>query len=449
VEHNQRPGRARIFVDGKSAGVLEFHGDRWSFTYFDNYQENDRPVSLRMPVQQKTFSEPKLFSYFEGLFVEGWQKDLARREFGETAILETLINRCSHSVGDVQIGPWENEFPPAENFEKLTPAKRVTASPPTTCLLCLHPISPVTGYDCHPACSDNFYGQEIPPAFPFTRETLPEISLKSLSSGISLPGVQQKVSMAYGFQGAHFIIKPQVPQVNDVPELENLWMSVAKTLGLIVAEHGLCRLGDGSLAYITKRFDRQRHTRIHVEDFSQILNQTTYENSKFEGTYDQIARAIDEYMTFRTMEQRERLFQWILFNFIFGNNDAHLKNIALIRLNPKGQTRFYNVLAPFYDLVPTAFLDNHPKQSEMALPLLEGGQTRNLHQGDFEQFAAAIRVESSRIAAFLDRLFSSQRSIAALTAASFVRPGVLTELSHKINKRLRALGEKRKFSLID
>lgn len=85
----------------------------------------------------------------------------------------------------------------------------------------------------------------------------------------------------------------------------------------------------------------------------------------------------------------------------------------------------------------------------MALPLLGGGQARNLHLGDFEKFAATIRVETSRIAAFLDRLFSSQRPIAALAAVSFVRPGVLTELSHKINKRLRALGEKRKFSLSD
>ena len=115
--------RARIFVDGEPAGELSLVENQWTFRYWDDYKDDLRPISLLMPVKKREFTSFKLFSYFEGLFVEGYQKALMDRELGEQTILNTLVHRCSHGIGYVQIGPWDKIEAPTENFQQLSPGK--------------------------------------------------------------------------------------------------------------------------------------------------------------------------------------------------------------------------------------------------------------------------------------------------------------------------------------
>lgn len=197
---------------------------------------------------------------------------------------------------------------------------------------------------------------------------------------MSIQGVQPKVSARLDIkkgrfqlvdQGGTYILKPQTLDYAHLPENEDLSMKLADALGIETPLHGLLLSVDGSYTYFIKRMDRiGRKTKIPMEDFAQLSGKSR--ETKYNSSMEQAALVVEKYCSVPAVE-KHKLFVLTLFNYLIGNEDAHLKNFSLLTQN--GIT----VLAPAYDLVNTTLALKNAKE-EIALPLR--GKKSNLDAKD-------------------------------------------------------------------
>ena len=213
------------------------------------------------------------------------------------------------------------------------------------------------------------------------------------ASKMSVQGVQLKLSARLDVgagrflvvdRDGHYILKPPHLDYPEVPANEDLTMRLAAACGIEAGLHGLLWGEDGDLTYMIRRFDRVgRAGRLLVEDFAQLAGASR--EAKYRSTVERVVALADAHCTFPRIE-RHRLFTRLLFCFLVGNEDMHLKNFSLItRAGVTG-------LAPAYDLLNTTVLLAHPAE-EMALPL--GGKKSRLGRRDFLDYFARDRLALS------------------------------------------------------
>ncbi|MFV0291118.1 MAG: type II toxin-antitoxin system HipA family toxin [Mangrovibacterium sp.] len=192
---------------------------------------------------------------------------------------------------------------------------------------------------------------------------------------ISISGVQSKYSMIIkgeelnltpeGEQG-HYILKPRPAEIRNPQECaanENLTMQIAEQVfKLETAANGLCFFQGGEIAYITKRFDISPDgSKYKVEDFASLARVTSENagvNYKYDYSYEEVATLIKTYLPAWPVELL-KFYRLILFNFLFSNGDAHLKNFSVIDM---GENDFR--LTPAYDLLNTKI---HVDDADFAL----------------------------------------------------------------------------------
>jgi serine/threonine-protein kinase HipA len=222
---------------------------------------------------------------------------------------------------------------------------------------------------------------------------LGQVATEVLIKG-GMSGVQTKMSLnekkmpdgrgrltVVGLWG-YYILKPPSERFDALPENEHLTMRLASLVGITTAEHAMLRLRSGELAYITKRFDRlQKGTKkkLHVEDMCQLTERLT--RDKYNGSYEQIGKAIKQFTTYPVLELT-RFYQLLVFCYLTGNSDMHLKNFSLMT-NENGVV----TLTPAYDLLSvTLVLPSDLDETALTL----NGKKRNLRKSDFNQFAKTI-----------------------------------------------------------
>jgi serine/threonine-protein kinase HipA len=237
---------------------------------------------------------------------------------------------------------------------------------------------------------------------------------------MSIQGVQPKLSAVLDVannafklvdNGGLFILKPQSALYEQAPENEDLSMRMAKVLGIEVPLHGLVYSKDQSLTYFIKRFDRgPRKQKIAMEDFAQLAGLDR--ETKYRYSMEKLAQVIEEYTTFPMIEKAELLLR-LLFNFLIGNEDMHLKNYALITRGDK------TTLAPAYDFINSTIAIKNPKE-EIALTL--NGRKRNLRRKDFIEYYAydILKLNKSIIEQQLERIDQAKDLWLALLNRSFL-----------------------------
>lgn len=239
--------------------------------------------------------------------------------------------------------------------------------------------------DFHQNCSKKIFGESTPPLINYSLKDIDSLALEVINSKITLTGVQPKISLQIksekgepnrftiiGVLG-NYILKPQSSKYESLPENEDLSMHLAEIAKIKTVPHTLIRLSDNSLAYITKRIDRDKKgNKIAMEDMCQLTNRLT--EYKYKGSYEQIAKIILKYSANPILDIIS-FFEIILFSYLIGNSDMHLKNFSLC--NKKGK----HELSPAYDLLSTKMVI--PKDLEnLALNL--NGKKNNLKRQDFE-----------------------------------------------------------------
>ncbi|HEY3371320.1 MAG TPA: HipA domain-containing protein [Prolixibacteraceae bacterium] len=195
---------------------------------------------------------------------------------------------------------------------------------------------------------------------------------------MSIQGVQPKLSAILNIKegifeitdkGGKYILKPQHPVFPELPQNEDLTMRLAAMIGIHVPLHGLIYSVDHSLTYFIKRFDRKgQKDKIAVEDFAQLAGMSR--DTKYNYSMEKLVKLIDDYCTFPAIE-KSRLFKLVLFNYLVGNEDMHLKNYSII--NNLGKIE----LSPAYDLLNSSIV-LRGEIEEIALPMK--GKKSNLNK---------------------------------------------------------------------
>lgn len=255
------------------------------------------------------------------------------------------------------------------------------------CLFCYNELE-LEQVDFHPACSRKIFGSDIAPILNYTRDNISTLAKQIIRSQTTLTGVQPKLSLEInrkdknspkrftivGFWG-EYILKPQTDQFEQLPENEDLTMHLAEIAKIKTVPHSLIRFADGELCYITKRIDRSRKgDKIAMEDMCQLTERLT--EYKYSGSYEQIAKIITKYSKAPILDL-VNYWEQLLFCWLTGNSDMHLKNFSLF--NPKG---YGFILTPAYDLLSTVLVLPEDNE-ELALTL--NGKKNKIKKIDFEK----------------------------------------------------------------
>lgn len=165
-----------------------------------------------------------------------------------------------------------------------------------------------------------------------------------------------------------------------MPETEDLTMHLASLFRLRVCDHTLLKATDGSLVYLTRRFDRIKGKKVHMEDLCQLSEFQT--ENKYKGSYEKAGKLIMKYCTNTGLDTLE-YFEVVLFSYLAGNNDMHLKNLSILHL--EGSI----ALSPAYDLLNANLLN--PKDDE-ELGLTLSGKKKKIKLADFITLADALNI---------------------------------------------------------
>ena len=238
--------------------------------------------------------------------------------------------------------------------------------------------------DYHSACLKKIFGVPQVPELPYTHDDLSNLAKEVIRAHITIPGVQSKLSLhlektsaitarftIVGVKGK-YILKPQADAYEQLPEIEDLTMHLAELAGIKTVPHTLVRFADGRLCYLTKRIDRNiTGKKIAMEDMCQLSERLT--EYKYNGSYEQIAKLI---LRHASMIDVIRFWEQVLFYYLTGNADMHLKNFSLYRPDKQHGYR----LSPAYDMLATALV--MPEDTE-ELALTLNGKKRNIKKKDF------------------------------------------------------------------
>jgi serine/threonine-protein kinase HipA len=258
--------------------------------------------------------------------------------------------------------------------------------------------------DFHPQCSKKIFGTAVPPVLPYTKADIESLALEVVRSQVTITGVQPKLSVdlekgkggekrftIVGLWG-EYILKPQTEQYPSLPENEDLTMHLASLARIKTVPHSLIRFQDGSLAYITKRIDRDKKgVKIPMEDMCQLTEKLT--EQKYKGSHEQIAKKIVEFSAYPVLDLIN-YFEVLLFCYLTGNTDMHLKNFSLYK--KVGEC----VLAPAYDLLSTKLVI--PQDSE-ELALTLNGKKSKLKKVDFDSLLKTMKVDDKAIENVYDK----------------------------------------------
>lgn len=289
---------------------------------------------------------------------------------------------------------------------------------------------------------------------PFTKADLrlPAAVRKERRNSIS--GVQSKVLLAREKgtfvlveSGGDYILKP-VPAdsearfASDIPANEHLTMQIASRLfGIRTAENECVRFADGELAYLTRRFDRRNGEPIPQEDLCQAAGRSeeTHGSSyKYDFSYEEMAEIIRAVVPAAKLELR-KVFKQILFDYIFGNGDAHLKNFSVCE-SALGDY----VMTPAYDLLNTSL--HYPGDlTFMALTLFKGDymtpefEEQGFYtEADFILLGKAYGLSCEEVLSMIREFKSKSAEVERLTHASLLTLPAQDEYLRIFADRLRA-----------
>lgn len=260
------------------------------------------------------------------------------------------------------------------------------------CLCCGKPLRTPDETGWHKACIKRFFGTTKLPEIEIDDKTLNLLATETTNKGFTVPGVQKKLSLHLVSDRRKprltlvnyptgYILKPQVSEFEALPESEQLIMTMADMAGISTVPHALIK-GNAGLAYITKRVDRNltdgKIEMLAMEDFCQLDLRLT--EDKYRGSYERCAKIIKQYSSRVGIDMAEFYIR-LVFCFIVGNSDMHLKNFSLIE-TAEGSGEY--VLSPAYDLLPVNA--NMPADKEQ-FALAMNDKKMNIRKGDFLKFA--------------------------------------------------------------
>lgn len=320
------------------------------------------------------------------------------------------------------------------------------------CLCCGKEFTPKASIEelesgWHKKCVKAFFGSSKLPLLDISEETLKRLADESTNKGFTVPGMQKKLSL-HLTEGTSprltlvnyptgYILKPQTEEYETQPEAEYLVMQMAKLVGIKTVPFALIKMnGQGELAYITKRIDRVnadgKMQMLAMEDFCQLEERLT--EDKYKGSYERCAKVIKKYSSMAIFDLTE-LYLRLVFSFVIGNSDMHLKNFSMIE---KAEGSGEYVLSSAYDLLPVNAIMPEDEE-EFALTMCK--KKRKIRRKDFLTFAEEIGIEKRSAEKLLVKVIKAKETLLAMTDESYLSEGIKARLKEIISSRIGVLEE--------
>ena len=311
------------------------------------------------------------------------------------------------------------------------------------CLCCGKPLRTDDASGWHTSCIKRFFGTAKLPQIEIDDRTLENLAAQTIHRGYTVPGVQKKLSLHLSQEQTPrltivnyptgYILKPQVAEYTALPEAEQLVMSMADAAGIATVPHALIRERE-AYAYITKRIDRAFAKNspvkmLAMEDFCQLDLRLTQD--KYRGSYERCAKIIERYSVRKGLDLSE-LFSRLVFSYIVGNSDMHLKNFSLIE-TAEGTGEY--VLSPAYDLLPVNVI--MPEDREQ-FALAMNGKKMNLGRKDFLLFAEECGMQRNAAEKMIHALVAMLPTFQAMCEKALLpdvmRNGLAELVKHRCEK---------------
>ena len=213
-----------------------------------------------------------------------------------------------------------------------------------------------------------------------------------------------------------------------MPEVEDLTMHLAEVAHIDVVPHTLMRMADNTLCYLTRRIDRTpAGEKIAMEDMCQLTERQT--EHKYRSSYERIGKAILKYSSMPKMDVTN-FFELVLFSWLTGNNDMHLKNFSLYEAG--GKIR----LTPAYDLLNAAII-NPKDDEELALTL--NGRKKKLQREDFITSAVSLGIGSMVAERLINKHTKLLPKFNAVIQGSFLSVGLKDKYAELLKERIGRL----------
>jgi len=308
------------------------------------------------------------------------------------------------------------------------------------CLYCYNLLD--KAHNFHKKCSLEFFGEFPAPLIEYTLNQMDELAKNIVERSISVPGVQAKLSMTLikktkeksdkrltvvGALGGQYIFKPPSDIFPEMPENEHLTMRIAEAFGIRVVPSSLIRLASGELSYITRRIDRTKDgNKIHMLDMFQI----TEAFNKYKSSLEKVGKEIDRYSD-NTFLDKVFYYEIVVFSFLTGNNDMHLKNFSMIK-SVSGW-----ILSPAYDLLNVAIVLPYDTE-ELALTL--AGKKKKVKRQHFEQLGKVLGLNNKQIAKTFNRFLVNKPKAMKWIEKSFLSNDMKAAYKELIEKRYWQIG---------
>lgn len=296
--------------------------------------------------------------------------------------------------------------------------------------------------DFHAGCSSKIFETPQPPELLYSADQMLELAEKVVKSQATVTGVQAKLSLhieklskgggapqrftIVGLWG-NYILKPPTAHYENLPELEDVTMHLAEIAGITTVPHSLIRLQSGELAYITKRVDRAKKDKLHMEDMCQLTERLT--EHKYRGSHEQVGKAIVKYSVNPILDMIN-FFEQVVFAFLTGNADMHLKNFSLLDRPGIGYT-----LCPAYDMVASSLV---VKGDDEELALTLNGKKRNLRKKDFQEAMNHFDIDAKAMqniyTRFADKLHDWHNFIDSCFLPSEMKKAYKIRINQRVNQ---------------
>ena len=408
-----------IEISGSQVHVGDITGNSSSdgvFTYSSDYIRSPyaRPISISLPLQEKSFSEIQTRNFFDGLLPEGFvrraiAKDIQKDEKDYINILSELGQEC---LGAIQIGNYGESVTP--EYVRMSPAE--------------------------------------------VKELANEGVSKSINlvkkAHLSLTGASGKVGLYYdssnrswylpkGTAPSTYIVKQSHVRLNDIVVNEQLSLLTAKKLGIVIPNSFIVHRDtkdEKNVLFATKRYDRiitdksrnisglSAPFRLHQEDFAQAIGISSIDKYEQNGEH-YLKKMTDLLRNYSAdpMSDIVKLWDAVVYSFLLGNTDGHLKNFSLLYSSDLKSLR----LAPMYDIVATTIYENSVRN--MAFSINGKKLLDELKMADFEMEAESIglskKFAANRLKYFLDNFESALR----ISANELMSDGYITANQIQMN----------------
>lgn len=402
-----------VWLFANRVGTLALVNGRLSFCYAPDWlsQKDALALSVSLPLQAAPFDDRKARPFFAGLLPEGQMRRLIAQQFqvsgqNDFALLDHIGGECAGAVTFLQPGQ-VLPVPAREDDVQWLSDKEVVA----------------------------------------ILDELPRRPMLAGKDGLrlSLAGAQDKLPVLFdgariglprnGTPSSH-ILKPPIHAVEDSVINEGFCMALAEAMQLKPAKSKVHRVRDRSLLLI-ERYDRWidaqgYRQRLHQEDFCQALGVVPEMKYQNEGGPD-LAQCFDlvRRATRPSAPQVLRLLDYVIFNALIGNHDAHAKNFALL------YSAKTPVLAPFYDTLSTAV---YPALTpKMAMKIGSKYSFTEVQARHWEQFAEGVgltRAQAKRRILEVARLLpATARKLQSDPGHSFAGNPVIERINTLIEQR--------------